>query len=89
MPTLGTSAIHIGEEAAMELVMFVKDKEMPAAHDWMFVRNGQGDEAERYLFVRESRVTPGVLSEAWRAIRSHAEALEQPCVPSALERTAS
>lgn len=44
-------------------VRFVGDKDLPAGIDWAFA----GVAGDALFFIKESRVTPEVLGEAWAA----------------------
>lgn len=46
-------------------VVFVGEDELPCDHDWALIRTG----SDVVLVVKESRVTPCVLEEAWTAFR--------------------
>ena len=46
-------------------VKFVEDHELPPGQDWIFVEVDGG----LYFVVKESRITPEVLNQAWAAYR--------------------
>ena len=46
-------------------VKFVEDHELPPGQDWIFVEV----DGALWFVVKESRVSPGVLNQAWAAYR--------------------
>jgi len=63
-------------------VKFVDDRALPEGQDWIFVEVDGG----LYFVVKESRVTPEVLDQAWAAYRRMAfgPAIPHPRRPLAL-----
>lgn len=52
----------------MQHVAFVNDDELPEGHDWALVQ----DAGNLWFLIKQSRVTPAVLTDAWRTLATTA-----------------
>lgn len=50
----------------MYSVKFVDDGALPAGHNWAIARDGDGN---FYAFIKQSKVSPCVLEQAWAGYR--------------------